>query len=103
MPAEVPSPQLMVALKALAGSTALAWVKVATTKFVTVWFFVLIAPETTIAGSANEVVALALLLAELGSGLLLVTDAVSLTLPSSTAWAVTEAVALPPEAMAPME
>ena len=72
----VPSPQLMVAMKALAGSTPLAWVKVATWKLVSVLAFVRDRrPETTIAGSANDVVALALLLAVLGSGVLLLTEA----------------------------
>ena len=58
-------------------------------------------PETMIAGSANDVVALALLFAELGSGLLLLTEAVSLVLPSSMAWAVTDAVTVPPAATVP--
>src|SRR5690349_4525689 len=61
------------------------------------------APETLIAGSVNDVVALALLLAVLGSGLLLVTETASLVLPSSTAWAVTDAVTVPPEATVPRE
>jgi hypothetical protein len=61
------------------------------------------APETLIAGSANDVVALALLLAELGSGLVLLTVAVSLVLPSSVARAVTEAVTVPPEPTVPRE
>src|ERR1041385_5862440 len=99
----VPSPQLMVAVKALAGSTPPAWVKVATWTLVSVLVFVRMAPETTIGGSANDVVALALLFAELGSGLLLLIEAASLALPSSTAWLVTDAVTVPPEAMAPRE
>src|SRR4051812_20678616 len=102
VPAEdVPSPQLMVAAKALGDSTPLAWVKVATWKLVSVRCFVRTAPETLIGGSANAVVTLALLLAEVGSGLVLLTEAASLLLPSSTAWAVTEAVTVPPEAMLP--
>ena len=69
VPAEVvPSPQLMVALKSLASSTPLACVKVATWKLVSVWDFVVFAPETLIAGSANAVVALAVLLTVLESG-----------------------------------
>jgi hypothetical protein len=79
------SPQLMVAVKALVGSTPLAWVKVATWKLVNVCDLAVMEPETLIAGSLNVVVALAVLLAELGSGLLLLTEAVSLlpTPPSS--------------------
>jgi hypothetical protein len=57
-------------------------VKVATWKLVSVPDFVRMGPETLIAGSANDVVALALLSAEVGSGLLLLTEAVSLVLPS---------------------
>jgi hypothetical protein len=48
------------------------------------------------------VVALALLLAEFGSGLVLVADATLLVEPSSLALAVTVAVAVPPEAMLPI-
>src|SRR5260370_842588 len=70
----------MVAMKALAGSTPLAWVKVATWTLVSVPDFVRTAPETLIAGSANDVVTLALLLAGLGSGLLPLTVAGSLEL-----------------------
>src|SRR5262249_4857045 len=102
VPAEVvPSPQLMVALNALAGSTPLAWVKVATWKFVSVRLRVRIGAETLIAGSANIVVWLELLLPLLGSGLLLVAEAESLVLPSSIAWAVTVAVTVPPAATLP--
>src|SRR6266567_3325836 len=92
----------MVALKALAGSTPLAWVKVATWEFVSVTLpFTRMAPETLMAGSANAVDAKALLLAVLGSALLLVTEAVSLALPSSIARAVTDAVTVPPAATVP--
>src|SRR5712692_9468535 len=101
-PAEVvPSPQLIVAVKALAGSTPLAWVKVATWTLVNVRDLVVTAPETLIAGSAKDVVALALLFAELGSGLLLLTRAALVALPSSMAWAVTDAVTVPPGATVP--
>src|ERR1700732_3368761 len=93
----------MMARKALAGSTPLAWVKVATWTLVSVREFVRIAPETLIAGSANTVVALALLLAGLGSGLLLLTLAMSLALPSSVAWAVTDAVTVPLAGTSPKE
>ena len=103
VPAEVvPSPQLIVAEKALVGSTPLAWVNVAVWKLVNVLLLVRMEPETLILGSANEVVALALLLPVLGSGLVLVTEATSLVLPSSMAWAVTDAVALLPAAMLPI-
>jgi hypothetical protein len=61
------------------------------------------APETLIAGSANDVVALAPLLAGVGSGLLLLTEAVSLVLPSSIARAVTDAVTVPLTATVPTE
>jgi hypothetical protein len=93
----------MVAVKALTGSTPLAWVKVATWKLFSDCDFVRTAPETLIAGSANDVVALALLLFGLGSELLLLTEAVSLVLPSSMARAVTDAVTVPPEATVPTE
>jgi hypothetical protein len=43
------------------------------------------APETMMGGSAKEVVVLALLSAVVGSGVLLVTEAASLTVPSSMA------------------
>src|SRR5262249_8400389 len=99
----VPSPQLMVALNALVGSTPLAWVKVATWKLVSVRVFVRIGAETTMGGSENIVVALPLLLAEFGSGLVPVTEATSLVLPSSIAWAVTVAVTVPLAAMLPIE
>src|SRR5262245_33111851 len=99
----VPSPQLMVAAKALGGSSPLAWVKVAVVELVRVRDHVLMAPETLISGSAIDVVLLALLLPELGSGLLVLTEALSLALPSSIAWAVTDAVTVPPGAMVPME
>ena len=104
VPAEVvPSPQLIVAANALTGSTPLAWVKLATWKLVNVCALVRMGPETLIAGSANDVVALALLLAVLGSALLLVTEVESVALPSSIAWAVTEAVADPDAAIVPRE
>lgn len=48
---------------------------------VTVRFRVVIAPETLIDGSVNDVVALALLLGVLESGLPLLTEAVLLVLP----------------------
>ena len=77
VPAEVlPSPQLIVAVKALAGSTPLAWVKVATWKLVSFWDFVRMAPETLIAGSANGG-SRAVLLAVLESGLVLLTDVIA--------------------------
>ena len=63
----VPSPQLIVAVKLLGGSTPLAWVNVATVKLVS---FVLSrgdGPDTTMAGSATVVLAEALLLAVFGS------------------------------------
>src|SRR4051812_8307070 len=105
VPVEVlPSPQLMVAVKAPAGSTPLACVKVATwpeNVACGVDVFHWVAAETTIAGSRNDVGTLALLLAELESGVLLLTEAVSLVLLSSMAWAVTDAVTLPPEATVP--
>src|SRR5438270_6890618 len=101
-PAEVvPSPQLMVARKALAGSTPPAWVKVATWTLLGDVLLVVTAPETLIAGSANDVAALALLLAVLGSGLLVLADTALPVLPSSVAWAVTVAVTVPPAATAP--
>src|SRR5438445_575018 len=79
----------MVAMNAVAGSTPLAWVNVATWKLVNVRDFVRTAPETAIGGSANEVVTLALLfaivpvtvaelLAVFGSELLALTEAVLL-------------------------
>src|SRR5579883_415521 len=97
----VPSPQLMVATKALAGSTPLAWVKVAVWKLVSVRDRVRMAPETEMAGSVNVVVAPALLLAVLGSGLVLVTETLFAPLPSSTTWPVTDAVTVPPAATLP--
>jgi hypothetical protein len=47
------------------------------------------------------VVALALLSAVVGSGLLLLTETALLALPSSTAWAVTDAVTVPLAAIVP--
>src|SRR5260370_40900318 len=91
----VPSPQLMVAVKALAGSTPLAWVKVATWKLVKVWDFVRTAPETLIGGSANDVVALALLSAGVGSGRLLLPEAGSLGRPAAGAPAGTSTRSVP--------
>ena len=58
---------------------------------------------TLIDGSLIEVVAEALLLVVLGSELLLLTETASLVLPSSIAWAVTERVTCPPEAIVPSE
>ena len=69
----VPSPQLMVATKALAGSTPLAWVKVATVILVTWLVLTLMGADTLMAGSATVVLALALLSPGVGSGWLLVT------------------------------
>ena len=75
--------------------------KVATWKLVSVRDLVVIG-ATLIAGSATTSVSLLLLLlAGLGSGLLLLTEALSLVLPSSIAWAVTEAVTVPPAATLP--
>src|SRR5262249_26892168 len=91
----------MVALKALAGSTPLAWVNVATWPLNDL-SFVEMGPETTIAGSATDVVADALLFAELGSAELALTVATLLAAPSSTAWAVTVAVTVAPAVMLPM-
>src|SRR5438045_1835180 len=91
----------MVAVKALAGSTPLAWVKVATARFVTFFAELIIDPDTTIEGSATAVVAEALLLAELGSPALLVTEAELTRLPSSSALPVIVNVALPPERIVP--
>src|SRR6516165_4882826 len=103
VPFEVlPSPQLMVAEKLPVGSTALAWVKVATWKFVSVWLDVVMGAETVIAGSANDVLADALLFDVLASWVVAVTEAVSLLLPSSVAWPLTVAVTVAPEAMLPI-
>ena len=102
MPVEVlPSPQLMVAVKALAGSTPLAWVNVATVKLLRFFEVVVIGADTTMAGSATEVLAVALLLAELGSAEVAVTEAELVRVPSSIAWAVTVSVTVPPTAIVP--
>src|SRR5437870_3644091 len=84
-PAEVvPSPQAMVATKALVGSTPLAWVKVAVWKLLRFRARVVVGPETAIASSAllevltTVPVTVAVLLAVFGSGLLALTAAVSL-------------------------
>ncbi len=77
LPVEVvPSPQSIVAMKSLAGSTPLAWVNVATCTLL--WFLPLtvIGPETTIGGSATAVVTTPVLLTRLLSDRLLVTEAV---------------------------
>src|SRR5436305_1815205 len=97
----VPSPQLMVALKPLAGSTPLSWVKVATWKFVRVRDFVEIGDETTGATSLNEVTAVAALLLELGSGLVPETETELLAAPSSMDCTVTVAVTVEPAATVP--
>src|SRR5947207_12911013 len=91
----------MIALKALADSTPLAWVKVATVTLFSLFEFAVMGADTTMAGSATEVLAAALLLAELGSAALLVTEAELVRLPSSSAWAVTVSVAWAPLRMPP--
>src|SRR5262249_7386053 len=89
VPADVrPSPQLMVAVKALAGSTPLACVKVATVRLLGRLAVVVIGADTTMAGSATVVLAVALLLAEFGSDALVVAEAELVTVPSSVACAV---------------
>src|SRR5947209_17791249 len=96
----VPSPQLIVAMNSLGDSMAPAWVNVATWPL-NVRFLVVTAAETMMAGSANALVALPLLLAVLGSVVALETEAVSLELPSSITWAVTVPVAVPLAGLVP--
>src|SRR4051812_6389587 len=94
------SPQLMVALNALAGSIPLAWVKVATV-ILLLFFEVTVFgdPDTMIAGSFTAVLAVTLLLLELLSAEVAVTEATLVSDPSSVAWAVTVSVTVVPLAM----
>src|SRR5260370_32435527 len=92
----VASRQLMVAMKALGGSTPLPWVNVATATLFTFLPVMAVGPDTTIGASATAVVVLALLFAVLGSGMLLVTEPLSLRLPSSVDRAATVKLAVPP-------
>src|SRR5262249_37408708 len=102
VPVEVlPSPQLIVAVNALAGSTPLAWVNVATVKLVSRFGVVVIGPDTMMAASATVVVAEALLLVESGSDALVMTEAELVRLPSSVAWAVIVMVTLPGKGTVP--
>src|SRR4051812_12968853 len=91
----------MVAVKSLVGSTPLAWVNVAMVTLLWVLPNLVMDADTTIGGSATAVLALALLLAVLESGELLVTEAALVRLPSSSAWTVIVAVALAPELRLP--
>src|SRR5438309_11938792 len=90
----------MVSVKALAGSTPLAWVNVATVALLRPFVVVVIGAETTMAGSATDVLATALLLAAMGSAEVAVTEAELVRGPSSSAWALTVTVALLPKLIA---
>jgi hypothetical protein len=74
----------MVATKALTGSTPLAWVNVATVPL-NLLAVVVMGAETTIAGSATLVLALALLSPGVGSAAPPVTEPLSVRVPSSVA------------------
>ena len=98
---DLPSPQLIVAVKAPEGSRPFAWVNVATTKPERFLDGGWMGPVTVIAGSLVIVVADALLLPDTGSADVAVTVAELMRLPSSVAWAVTVMVAVTPYEIEP--
>src|SRR4051794_14002357 len=102
VPAEVlPSPQLIVAVNSLAGSTPLAWVKLATLRLFTFFDVVVMGADMTIGGSGTVVLAVALLFDGVGSAEVAVTEAVVLTEGSSVTLTVTVKFAVPPPATIP--
>src|SRR4051794_30425828 len=103
VPAELfPSPQLIVAENAPAGSRPLACVKVAVVSWeMFFWVAVVGLPEMTMGASATGVVAELQLFAEFGSAELALTEAESVSEPSSVAWAVTVTVTAVPGARVP--
>lgn len=102
VPVEVlPSPQLMVAVKAPVGSTPLAWVNVATARLLGFFDVVVMAGDTTMGAMATEVVAVALLFAGTGSADVALTDAEFARVPYSVAVAVIVKVTAAPGVSVP--